>query len=676
MTRSDSTNLFFIYSAAFLLTAGLFFAASYAYASEVTIDSTPRIYAQGHNGSTPTVVFTSDSTGYVFYRDSNGSCVYSKTADGGSTWGSAVTIDSQADCNKIGAWYDRWTPGDDTGSYIHIVTMDAADLWYARLDTAGDSLTTPVNASNTSQGGVFTETENNPAITKSTTGAVYMGVQDTYDSFVIKCGASCSTASSWSEAGTNPFDLATDHLILMPLGSGNVLVIRWDISANTIGSKTYDASGNSWDASWTIIDASAADNTTYRAAFGATVNKNNGEIYLAYVADAATIGTDDDIRTSLYSNGAWSAKTDVLNDDTKGITGAKIARDETNDDIYVVYSARTVVTTSSTGNVYYKKSTNQMVSWGEETQVNTTAADIYGARVNTADGERIYAMWFVSAAQDLLGTTVVDITEEIPLPESSTTTPSSAVSGGAGGGVAPTRVVLSGQAYPQGKVELSQENLIPYNQTIPHVVSQYTADGRFNFEYTALLQGSYLFSLRAEDRDGVKSTLLQFGADLLAFNQFVAEHLLLPPTIGVEKRRVARRQEVRITGYATPGNWVELKMNDASGWDLRPDPITGWYAFTASTTDYHAGDYYVRARQRAPDGSVSGYSLWIHFRVLAPYRLSADLNKDKKIDIVDWSIFLSRWGLRDASVRATIDLNGDGKVDVTDFGIFLGIGET
>ncbi len=347
-------------------------------AAEVTIDSTINTTTTSHNGSSPTTVFISDQTGYTFYRDSTGSCVYSKTTDGGTSWGTEVTVDSQTDCLGVGVWYDRWTPGDNTGTYIHIVTFDSGndDLWYTRLNTSGDALTTTVNASGASQGGSFTSGANLPSITKGTDGILSMGIHDASDSFVIKS----TDGTTWTEAGTNPFDLADDFLILMPFSGGNIMAIRWDISADDIQSKVFN--GSSWDVGWTNIDTNAPDNTTYDGAFGATVDKITGNIYLAYVASIATLGTDDDIRTAVYSGGTWTSKTDVLTNDTKGITGAKISFDENTGDIYAVYSARTTTGTATTGNVYWKKSTDRMTMWSvEQGPINTTADDIYGARV-------------------------------------------------------------------------------------------------------------------------------------------------------------------------------------------------------------------------------------------------------------------------------------------------------
>lgn len=293
--------LFFTFYACLILLL-----AQIVQAEQVTIDDTVSTTATHHNSNTPTTVFVSDQIGYTFYIDITAvRCVYSKTTDGGETWSTAITVDSQTDCLGVGVWYDRWTPGDSSGTYIHIVTFDsgADDLWYTRLDTNGDTLTAPVSASVSAvQGGTFAAGVNIPSITKGTDGIIYMGIQDASDSFVIKS----TDGTSWTEAGTNPFTPApgtsdADVLILMPLSGGNVMAIRRDVSLEDIQSKIFN--GTSWDGSWTDIDTDAPDNTTYDAGFFATLNKSTGDIYLAYVAQNATPGTDDDIRTALYSGG-------------------------------------------------------------------------------------------------------------------------------------------------------------------------------------------------------------------------------------------------------------------------------------------------------------------------------------------------------------------------------------
>lgn len=385
-------------------------------AADVLIDDFPSGTAVDHNGGSPTVVFTSDSVGYAFYVGVTGNCLYSKTTNGGTSWGTPVIADAQTDCIKIAVWYDQWTPGDTTGVNIHILTADSGsdDLFYRRLDTTTDTFTPiggPVNASGAGQTGSFLASENIPSITKATNGVLYMGIQDDTDSFVIKCLSTCEIAANWSEAGTSPFDPDIDWLILMPLSGGDIIAIRWDISADVIDSKVFHAGTGLWDLAWTTLDGTAQNNVTYDGHFGATVNKTTNTIYLAYAADVGTIGTDDDIRTASYNGVAWIAKTNVLTNDAKGITGTKIATKQNTETIFVIYTARTTIGTANTGNVYYKRSTDGMITWGsEQGPLNTTAGDLYGARVNIDSDERIYVTWDDDTLANFLGSTVADLT--------------------------------------------------------------------------------------------------------------------------------------------------------------------------------------------------------------------------------------------------------------------------
>ena len=105
-----------------------------AEAAQVTIDNTATLVTDATSNTGSNVVFISDLVGYTFYVDSTNQCVYKKTIDGGNNWGTTVIVDSQLDCTKIVIWYDRWTPGDTTGTYIHISTIDTSfdDMFYNR----------------------------------------------------------------------------------------------------------------------------------------------------------------------------------------------------------------------------------------------------------------------------------------------------------------------------------------------------------------------------------------------------------------------------------------------------------------------------------------------------------------------------------------------------------------
>ncbi len=399
-----------------------FFWGISARAAQVTIDDTVHTTAASHLGGSPRTVFINQNTGYAFYRDSTGACVYSKTTDGGATWGAAVTVDSQTDCISIAVWYDQWTPGD-TGTRIHIATIDTSvdDIWYSSFNTANDTFDNTIfNISdNAAYGGTLTAGTNYVSITKSTTGALYAATLDGSDSIVMQCTANCTTDANWVE-NSPTFTLGNDPPILLPQASGAVMLLQWDISADDLQHKIFN--GTSWDANWTTIEANAADNTTYDAAFGAAIDPSTFDVYLAAADDIATLGgSDDDIKVWRYSAGAWSARTDVVTDSACagvsncGITGAKIARDPNTDYLYVLYSAQSTPGTAASANVYWKYSTDGGSTWSAEFgPVYSTNDDIYGVRLSLmgSSTERIYATWYAATPDDLFGRPIAPKTFE------------------------------------------------------------------------------------------------------------------------------------------------------------------------------------------------------------------------------------------------------------------------
>lgn len=392
-----------------------------AEAAQVTIDGDAHAVATNHLQNGSQTVFINDQTGYKFFVDAPGYCVYRKTTDGGASWSATTTVDYQAgagDCIAISIWYDRWTPGD-TGNIIHIVTMDTGsdDLFYNNLDTASsDTLlkgTTPVDAVTNSSNSIatFATGANLPTITKGTDGTVYVATADASDSYVVECSTNCGVATSWTETGTNPMDLANDYNLLVPLASGNIMIVNRDISAEDIRTKVWNNS--SWSASWTTVDLNATDNATYDGGLAAAVSSSTpGRVYLAYTGGNATLGGDDSVRTAYYNGSSWATTTSVISNGgaTRAITGVAIGLNSATEDVYVGYSARTTAGTSVTGNVYWKWATSSMVNWSaEQGPINTLADDVYGIDLNIATDERVYATWFASSTDDILGNTIADI---------------------------------------------------------------------------------------------------------------------------------------------------------------------------------------------------------------------------------------------------------------------------
>jgi hypothetical protein len=393
-----------------------------AEAAQATIDASIHTTVASHNGGSPTTVFTSQSIGYAFYRDSGGGCAYSKTTDGGANWGAAVTVDSQTDCLQIAVWYDRWTPGDTTGNLIHIATIDSGDddIWYRNLDTSSDTLSAgPTNiTSGLAYAGTLVAGTNHVAIAKATDGRLFANVTDASDNIMVTCTTTCTTAGNWSVSEPGSWTTGNDFQLLIPRLSGEMMFIWWDISVSTNDIK-YSRYTGTWSA-FANIDT-ALDNGTYDASFGAAVDPSDGDVYLAYAGQAATLGTDDDVRVRKFAGTSWTALTDVVTNSVCagvsncGITGVKISRDNNTGYLYVLYSAQSTPGTASTGNLYWKYSTNDGSSWSSEFgPVYSSNDDIYGGRLSLmpTSNERIYATWYAITPDDLFGRPIAPKTFE------------------------------------------------------------------------------------------------------------------------------------------------------------------------------------------------------------------------------------------------------------------------
>ncbi len=370
----------------------------------VTIDSTLHSNDNAYTNGSPVVVFTDSNNGYVFYKDSTGHCGYSKTTNGGASWSFGGNVFNNSGCFKVAVWYDQWTPADNSGTIIHILGhTGSADLLYTTLDTSTDTIGDTATITDRDDDGSSPSPGANgsysPGLTKATNGTVYAAWSASNDSYVLMCSTTCTTASNWSEAGSNPLDTTSDYTILMPLSTtngtiainGNIMMIRWDTSTDDMESIIFTASGESWS-SWTTIDSDADDETDHDgSAFGATLNKDTNAIYLAY-ADTEFSGV---IETRRFSNGSWNTTTDAvpLFVQTKAL---KIARNENNGAIYLSYIA-------GDNAVYQVVSTDEMNSWESFNQITSPLGFLYNIQMNITSKYRIYATYFKSDVDDLFG---------------------------------------------------------------------------------------------------------------------------------------------------------------------------------------------------------------------------------------------------------------------------------
>lgn len=385
--------------ATFILVALLFVSmkADVAFAAEVLVDAT----TASDSRTNPSMVWINDQTGFIFYEDSGGGLSMASTTNGGVTWQAGRNVDSvnTTDVVEFAVWWDGWTPPGTTTQYIHIVTTDLGvdDMYYTRYDTTNNTLSTTVVG--TTQAAACTDSAScYAAITKASDGTLYQATMDGQDSWVEKCSTTCTSTANWSEV-TYPFNaLGDDYPYLAPVaGTDDIMVLWIDVTADDIFARRYSPTTTSWGATTTLSLVAAENGTSYDSNLAGIANSTStGKIAFTYINEANDFSiADHDIAFWTYSTtSGWVQGTDVITNDTGGITGAKIAFDELNDVWYSVYSRRTTITSSTTGNVYYRTSSNGGSTWSAESSaLNTTSDDITSLSVNPTSFERIGVQW-------------------------------------------------------------------------------------------------------------------------------------------------------------------------------------------------------------------------------------------------------------------------------------------
>jgi hypothetical protein len=235
-----------------------------------------------------------------------------------------------------------------------------------------------------------------------------------------------------------------------------------------------------------------------------TVSPNTGDIYLAYISNNATLGTDDIIETAKYSSGSWASTASVLPSTIMGLTSISIAIDSNTDDVYVAYSGQALANTAATGNVLWKKSTDNMATWGyEQGPVNTTSDDIYGVDLNNVNSQRIYVSWFANAVDDIYGATIADLPsatvattgEQISTVTASTTNVYI-------GGVFAFYNTDNSQSYNVTGITISESGTINGSTNIANVKLQYEMDTSAPYDCASVSYGGSESPFGSTDTNG------------------------------------------------------------------------------------------------------------------------------------------------------------------------------
>ncbi len=271
-----------------------------------------------------------------------------------------------------------------------------------------------------------------------------------------------------------------------------------------------------------------------------------------------------------------------------------------------------------------------------------------------------------------------DACKQKEAPISSTTPPqpppTPSGSGGGSGGVpmrAQTQVIFAGKAYPNARVQILKDG-----QLLGIAQSDSNAD--FTYNVANATPGPTTFGFWAEDAKKIRSITYTTTFQVTQNAVTNVGNVFLPPTIRALLQKVSPGSDIMLDGTTAPRAHVQLLLDrssapvetatskDDGSWDAKLS--TG--AMTPEI--YHQILPYlelIAATGTVPQKSGNGTALniFVGNSNVTDQTSNGDINGDGKVNMIDFSMLLFRFGKSDP----VGDLNHDGKVNIADLSIML-----
>jgi hypothetical protein len=235
------------------------------------------------------------------------------------------------------------------------------------------------------------------------------------------------------------------------------------------------------------------------------------------------------------------------------------------------------------------------------------------------------------------------------------------------------RVIINGYAFPRSTVSVLVDGAVAETAVAD-------ASGSFSVTIDEIARGSYTFGIYAVDRQNVRSSTFSTTFLVTGGRGSTLSNVNVMPSIKVTPDPVTPGQSLTISGYAIPSAVVTIEnQRDKSTASLRTFTANsnsdGFWQTTLDTNGFQNGTYKVRARAEQQSGDLvkTNFSNYTFYGVgeAAAVPRSSDLNRDGKVNLIDFSILLFHWNTNGGNSNPPADINGDGRVSLTDFSIMI-----
>lgn len=233
------------------------------------------------------------------------------------------------------------------------------------------------------------------------------------------------------------------------------------------------------------------------------------------------------------------------------------------------------------------------------------------------------------------------------------------------------KVTITGYAFPKSAIVILVDGKIAKNSTSD-------TNGSFSVTLDQIARGAYTFGVYGIDKNGVKSSTFSTTFSITGSRGSTLSNINVMPSLKVTPDPVDPNATLSVSGYAIPNAAITIEnQNDKSSVSLKTFTTTsdanGFWKMDISTDGFSKGTYKVRAKAKQEGGVSTNFSGYTYYGVgeAAAVPRSSDLNRDKKVNLTDFSILLFWWNSNGGASNPPADINGDGKVSLTDFSIMI-----
>jgi hypothetical protein len=229
-------------------------------------------------------------------------------------------------------------------------------------------------------------------------------------------------------------------------------------------------------------------------------------------------------------------------------------------------------------------------------------------------------------------------------------------------------VTITGLAYPRADVTFNVDG-----QRVDTVRAD--ASGAYEVTLDGIARGVYTFGIFAAGGNGVPSSVYSTSFTVTGARTSALSNVNIPPSILVEPDPVNPGDPLTLSGFALANATItiEYKRSGATGQTITTQSdANGRWSVVVQTAGLTTGTYEVRAK--AERGLIqTGFSQPTFFGLgqAADVPINADLNRDGRVNLTDFSILLFWWNSNGGTSNPPADINRDGRVNLTDFSILL-----